>query len=68
MNRTLLQKELMYSATERCTYKDQEQDMTFLTRHRVITEGYTGGWDKDKPMLGSDISTIYFLQFSAANQ
>lgn len=43
INRTLLQKEPMHSTTERGTDKDQEQDVTFLTRHRVITEGYIGG-------------------------
>lgn len=38
----------MNSTTEHGTDKDQEQDVTFLTRHRVITEGYTGGKDRDK--------------------
>ena len=42
MNRTLLQKDAR-SATEHGTDKDQEQDVPFLTRHRVITEGQPGG-------------------------
>ena len=41
----------MHSATERGTDKDREQNVPFLTRHRIITEGYTSGRDKDKPTL-----------------
>ena len=56
MKRTLLQKEPMHSTTERGTDKDQEQDVPFLTRHRVITEGYTrpSGRDKDKTTLSNE--------------
>lgn len=63
-----MQKEPTHSTTEHGTGKDQEQGVPFLTRHRVITEGYAHQWLKQEQTNSPTrlVSAIHFLGFHEA--
>lgn len=67
ISRTLLQKEPTCSTTEHGTVMDQKQDVAFLTRHRVITEGYVDClWHE--PTMSQSISATQLFQPEQFNQ